>query len=147
MCCDRDADVAEGEPPGGLGAALQIAHKAQSSIMPGWGTIDAIGRVHPMGARARGRGATHEPSPCGQARRWRRAEALIGERLMSESAQLNYGAGLFACTLAEAGADNAQLTLEQAGEVLIILRKGGEIVRTGRVPPGSSFVRWAKPAK
>jgi hypothetical protein len=66
---------------------------------------------------------------------------------MSESAQLNYGAGLFACTLAEAGADNAQLTLEQAGEVLIILRKGGEIVRTGRVPAGSSFVRWAKPAK
>ena len=66
---------------------------------------------------------------------------------MSESAQLNYGAGLLACALAEAGADTAQLTLEQAGEVLIILRKGGEIVRTGRVPPGSSFVRWAKPAK
>ena len=66
---------------------------------------------------------------------------------MSESAQLNYGAGLLACTLAEAGADSAQLTLERAGEVLIILRKGTDIVRMGRVPPGSSFVRWTKPEK
>jgi hypothetical protein len=148
MCCGGDADVAEAEPPGRLGNALQIARKAQSSIMPGRGTIDAIGRVHPMGARARSRWATRTSLP-GAGRRGDGgdAEALIGERLMSESAQLNYGAGLLACTLAEAGADNAQLTLEQAGEVLIILRKGGEIVRTGRVPPGSSFVRWAKPTK
>jgi hypothetical protein len=71
--------------------------------------------------------------------------------VMSESAhlsaQLNYGAGLLACTLADAGADNVQLTLEGAGEVQIILRKGSEILRIGRVPAGSSFVRWAKPAR
>jgi len=66
---------------------------------------------------------------------------------MSECTQLSFGAGLFACALAEAGADSAQLTLEKAGEVLIILRKGSDIVRMGRVPPGSSFVRWSKPAK
>jgi hypothetical protein len=63
------------------------------------------------------------------------------------SAQLNYGAGLLACTLADAGADNAQLTLEAAGEVLIVLRKGSEILRMGRVPAGSAFVRWTMPAK
>jgi hypothetical protein len=63
------------------------------------------------------------------------------------SAQLNYGAGLLASTLAEAGADNAQLTLEEAGEVLIVLRKGSEILRMGRVPAGSAFVRWTKPAR
>jgi len=62
------------------------------------------------------------------------------------SAQLNYGAGLLACALADAGADNAELTLEK-GEVLIVLRKGSEILRMGRVPAGSAFVRWAKPAK
>jgi hypothetical protein len=63
------------------------------------------------------------------------------------SAQLNYGAGLLACALADAGADNAELTLEKAGEVLIVLRKGSEILRMGRVPAGSAFVRWAQPAK
>ena len=62
------------------------------------------------------------------------------------SAQLNYGAGLLACALADAGADNAELTLEK-GEVLIVLRKGSEILRMGRVPAGSAFVRWAKRAK
>jgi hypothetical protein len=63
------------------------------------------------------------------------------------SAQLNYGAGLLACTLADAGADNAQFTLEEAGEVLIVLRKGSKILRMGRVPAGSAFVRWTQPAK
>jgi hypothetical protein len=148
MCCGRDADVAEAAPPGGLGDALQIARKAQSSIMPGRGTIDANWQGAPHGEHVRAAaGRRARLASAGKRGDGGDAEALIGERLMSESAQLNYGAGLFACTLAEAGADNAQLTLEQAGEVLIILRKGGEIVRTGRVPPGSSFVRWAKPAK
>ena len=149
MCCGRDADLAEAEPSGGLGGALQIARKAQSSIMPARGTIDAIGRGGPLSEpNASGRRVMRTRlSQPGRANGEGGDAAIIGERSMSESAQLNYGAGLLACALAEAGADNAQLTLEQAGEVVIILRKGGEIVRTGRVPPGSSFVRWAKPAK
>jgi hypothetical protein len=47
LCCGRDADVAEAEPPGGLGGALQIARKAQSSIIPVRGTIDAVGKGGP----------------------------------------------------------------------------------------------------
>ena len=61
---------------------------------------------------------------------------------MTESAQLDYGAGLLACGLAEVGADNAQLTVGNTGEVMIVLRNGPEIVRIGKVPRGSSFVRW-----
>ncbi len=64
---------------------------------------------------------------------------------MAASAMLDYGAGLLAYALAQAGADNAQLSVGQAGEVVITLRKGGEIVRTGRVPRDSSMVRWALP--
>jgi hypothetical protein len=63
------------------------------------------------------------------------------------SAQLTHGAGLLACALADAGADNAQLTLAQEGEVVIVLRKGSQILRKGRVPAGSSFVRWQNPSK
>jgi hypothetical protein len=62
------------------------------------------------------------------------------------SAQLTHGAGLLACALADAGADNALLTLAHEGEVVIVLRKGSQVLRMGRVPAGSSFVRWTKPA-
>ena len=64
---------------------------------------------------------------------------------MTESVQLDYGAGLLAYALPEAGADNAQLTVGKAGEVLIVVRKGSEIVKAGTVPQNSSFVRWTNP--
>jgi len=65
---------------------------------------------------------------------------------MTGSTQLDYGAGLLACGLADVGADTAQLTLGLDGEVVIVLRKGEDIVRLGRVPRGSAFVRWTTPA-
>jgi len=62
---------------------------------------------------------------------------------MTANTLLDYGAGLLAFALAQAGADDAELKVGQTGDVVITVRKEGEIVRTGRVPPDSSMVRWA----
>jgi hypothetical protein len=57
---------------------------------------------------------------------------------------LEYGAGLLAYGLAQADADHVQLKVGRTGEVVITIRRGGKIVRTGRVPRNSSMVRWAE---
>jgi hypothetical protein len=63
---------------------------------------------------------------------------------MTENAFLDYGAGLLAYALAQAGADDAQLEVGHTGDVVITLRKAGEVLRTGRVPRDSSLVRWTE---
>ena len=53
VCCGRDADVAEAEPSEGLGGALPIACKAQSSIMPPEGRSTPLARVDPLASQMR----------------------------------------------------------------------------------------------
>jgi len=64
---------------------------------------------------------------------------------MTLNTPLEYGAGLLAYGLAQADVDHVQLKVGQSGDVVITIRRGGKIVRTGRVPRNSSMVRWAKP--